>query len=265
MRVSTDVLTVLDRATCQGNALSLAAVGQLDRKLYTDTNKVLEAAGGKWNRKVRAHLFDGDAAEAIEPIILTGEIVSRKVEFQQFDTPPDLAARVIAEARIEPGMQVLEPSAGKGALALPALATGAFVMCIESDLKRCKSLIERSKKPNSQLSVIAPSDFLLEPPISLYDRVVMNPPFAGQADIRHVMHAAKFLIHSSHPWGNRAAGRLVAIMSASIRFRQNRLADEFRAFLEQHQAVIEDLPDRSFKASGTNVNACLVSFDREAA
>ena len=50
-------------------------------------------------------------------------------------------------------------------------------------------------------------------------------------------------------------------MSASIRFRQNRLADEFRAFLAAHNAVIEDLPPGSFKASGTDVKAVLVSLD----
>lgn len=48
MRVENEVPTVLSRAATQGNALTL--FGQLDRRLYDRTNKVLEAAGGKWNR-----------------------------------------------------------------------------------------------------------------------------------------------------------------------------------------------------------------------
>lgn len=71
MRIENDVLTVLARAQTDGNALRL--VGQLDRKLYERVNKVLEAAGGKWNRKAKAHLYEGGAAEAMEQIILTGE------------------------------------------------------------------------------------------------------------------------------------------------------------------------------------------------
>lgn len=246
MRISQDVLSVLDRATCQGNALSLAALSQLDRKLYTDTNKALEAAGGKWNRKAQAHLFDGDAAEAVEPIILTGEIVSRKTELQQFDTPPDLAARVISAARIEPGMRVLEPSAGHGALAEPALDLHAQVDCVEVDPARVEAL--RNIGPFG----LACADFLGEKPAPVYDRVVMNPPFTKGQDIRHVMHAAKFL---------KPGGRLVAIMSSTITFRRGGLFDEFRAFLDFNRASVVDLPAGSFKSSGTGVNACLVSFD----
>ncbi len=43
MKVDNEVLTVLDNAEKEGNALRL--VGQLDRNVYTKTNKVLEAAG----------------------------------------------------------------------------------------------------------------------------------------------------------------------------------------------------------------------------
>lgn len=252
MRVSQDVLAVLDRATCQGNALSLAAVGQLDRALYTATNMALEAAGGKWNRKAQAHLFEGDAAEAIEPIILTGEIVSVRQELQQFDTPSDLAARVIAQARIGRGLAVLEPSAGLGALALPAAAAGGRVMCFEIDAKRAEALVKASANATARLDMVVALDFLQQHPESTYDRVVMNPPFTRGQDIAHVMHAARFL---------KPGGRLVAIMSASITFRQGRLFDEFRAFLDRHRASVVNLPAGSFKASGTGVSTCLVSFD----
>jgi len=52
MQVATDVLAVLSRAEMSGNALKIAE--QLDRNMYQRTNKVLEAAGGKWNRKAQA-------------------------------------------------------------------------------------------------------------------------------------------------------------------------------------------------------------------
>ncbi|GBU18066.1 methyltransferase [Methylobacterium sp.] len=240
---------MLDRATCEGNALSLVALGQLDRKLYTDTNKVLEAAGGKWSRKAKAHLFDGDAAEAVEPIILTGEIVSRKVEFQQFYTPPDLAERVIAAAGILPGMWVLEPSAGRGALAIPALVAGGQVDCVELNRANAEHLDEADR-----FDVVC-CDFLTVASERQYDRVVMNPPFTRDQDIRHVEHALKFLA---------PGGRLVAIMSGGVLFRQGRAAT-FREMVAARGGTIEPLPADSFKASGTSVSTCLVTIDERGA
>ncbi len=55
MKVDQQILQVLSVAHTQGNALTL--YGQLDRKLYERTNKVLDAAGGRWNRKTKGHLF----------------------------------------------------------------------------------------------------------------------------------------------------------------------------------------------------------------
>lgn len=251
MRVSQEVMSVLDRATCDGNALSLVALGNLDRKLYTDTNKVLEAAGGKWNRKAKAHLFEGLASDAIEPIILTGEIVSVRQELQQFYTPADLAERVIAEANIGKRMAVLEPSAGRGALALPAAAAGGLVLCYELDARNCDALVKASATAPARLDMVLQLDFLSTNPGPHYDRVVMNPPFTRDQDIKHVEHALRFL---------KPGGRLVAIMSGGIIFRQGRAA-AFRARVAEMGGTITPLPADSFKTSGTSVNTCLVVID----
>lgn len=113
MRIDQSVLAVLSNALADGNAVRLA--GQLDRKLYERTDKVLNAAGGTWNRKARAHLFDGDAASRLDEIILTGEIVLPKDDFNFFPTPPSIVERMIDLADVQRGMKVLEPSAGRGA------------------------------------------------------------------------------------------------------------------------------------------------------
>ena len=47
MQISKEVLTVLSHATVEPKAVILN--GQLDRKLYTDTDKVLRLMGGKWH------------------------------------------------------------------------------------------------------------------------------------------------------------------------------------------------------------------------
>ena len=76
MKISQDVLQALDAADADGPLLHLR--GQLDRKTYTAVAKVIEAAGGMWVRGRGAHVFDGDAAEAIEPIDESNIIAIRK-------------------------------------------------------------------------------------------------------------------------------------------------------------------------------------------
>ncbi|WP_030248203.1 methyltransferase [Streptomyces sp. NRRL S-455] len=247
MRVSVDVLAVLDRAETDGNALRLT--GQLDRKLYLDTDKVLKAAGGKWNRSKRAHLFDGDAADAIEPVILTGEVVSAKQQFGYFPTPAPVVQQVIDLARIEPGMRVLEPSAGRGALALAAVRAGAVVDCVEIQPEHAEALRDEHH-PDITVTV---GDFLTTDPQGAYDRVVMNPPFARQADITHILHAYEHL---------RPGGRLVSVMSAGVAFRETALTRRFWALLKDVDGWTVTLPDNAFKESGTGVRTVIAVVPR---
>jgi predicted RNA methylase len=241
-QISQDVLKVLDAATIKGALLTLN--GNLDRKLYTDTNKVIEAAGGKWNKKAKAHVFDGEAIDAVEPIILTGEYRLTKQDFGQFDTPELLAEQVVDIADVQAGMAILEPSAGIGRIASAVRRVGAFVTCWEIDEKRAAKLQPVAHSLNV-------GNFLEAEPAPVFDRVVMNPPFAKQDDIRHVSHAFRFL---------RPGGLLVAIMSNSVMFRDNKLTTEFRDFVNAHGGTFEPLPEGSFKSSGTGVNTCVVTM-----
>ena len=94
MKVKQSVLEVLSAAVCRGKELELT--GQLDRKLYLDTNNVLEACGGKWNRKAKAHVFGEEAQPLIDTVIVTGEVRTHR-EDGWFPTPPDLADRLAVE------------------------------------------------------------------------------------------------------------------------------------------------------------------------
>lgn len=246
MRVDKEVLNVLSAAECHGKNLVLT--GQLDRSLYTRTNKVLEAAGGKWSRKCKAHVFDTDASERIEQIILTGDVVVPKDDFEFFPTPPEVVRHVIHLADIRDGMRVLEPSAGQGAIAKAAHSAAADVMIDMYELMPANN--DALHALNLRLSGIGkPVDFLTVEPTPVYDRVVMNPPFSRQADIKHVTHALKFL---------KTDGLLVSVMASSVAFRSNKLTSDFRQLIEDRGGHIEELPDGSFKSSGTMVNTVIV-------
>jgi type I restriction-modification system DNA methylase subunit len=88
-----------------------------------------------------------------------------------------------------------------------------------------------------------------------YDLVVMNPPFDRERDVDHVTHALEFL---------KPGGSLFAIMSAGTEFRETRKAVAFRALVERNGGHFRDLPPGSFRASGTNVNTCIVTMKRAA-
>lgn len=248
MRIKDDVLTVLSSAITEGNAVTLT--GQLDRKLYVETNKVLEAAGGKWNRSAKAHLFeDAEAAKRIDDIILTGEVEIPKDDFDFFPSPEAVVNQALNYlGEIKPGQLLLEPSAGVGAIALAAARRGAVVQCYEFSPVNFKALSEKA-----ELMRVVQADFLTVEPQPIYDFVVMNPPFSSQRDIDHILHAYRFL---------KPGGRLVSVASASVGFRSNRKTVEFRELVESC-GFIEPMSEGSFKESGTMVRTVFVVMDKE--
>ena len=245
-RIDEMTLTILSRVSVEDNKVFLTC-GQLDRKDYQAVNKILELMGGKWNRKGKAHIFPEDPTERLEHVLLTGQIEEPK-KYGYFPTPKKVAEYIIELADISSDHYVLEPSAGQGALADLVLGTGAVVDCIELQSDNVAVLKEKNH------SVIA-GDFLSIPAASVYDRVLMNPPFSKQTDIDHVLHALYFL---------KEGGKLVSIMSAGVLFRDNKKTKDFREMVRSAGGIFERLPEGSFKESGTMVNTCVLVMERTA-
>lgn len=168
-----------------------------------------------------------------------------------FPTPSKVVETMVHYAQIEAGHKVLEPSAGSGAILDELDQWGPediAVTCYEVNCTLA-NILEAKGYP------VHGSDFLraLESD-RRYDRVLMNPPFEKQADIDHVLMALEVL---------EPGGRVVAIMSASPFFRDNGKSRLFRRILEDHTSEVIDLPEGSFKDSGTGVNTKLVIIDKE--
>lgn len=255
------VLDTLAGSDVDGNTLSIPA--QLDPKAYAAVKKVINTLGGKWVRARNTHVWpDGvDVADLLDPVLLTGTVVDERKQFDAFYTPPDVAEQVIDVAKIEPGMSVLEPSAGNGALALPAARAGGDITAYElRDLSWVEHGLNRDDEPrydwgpygDTWIAFWPGVDFLTVTGDRIYDRVIMNPPFSNQQDMRHVRHAADFVA---------PGGRLVAIMSPSFMFRTTKVASEFRDWLDEHPHDITALPDGSFNVSGTGVRTDLLTVD----
>jgi len=154
---------------------------------------------------------------------------------QLFPTPEPIAVKMVELAEIEPGHDVLEPSAGTGNLlkSLPCIRPNGSVTAIE---------INQNLKPYLEpwADNITIDDFLNCHEIGNFDRIIMNPPFSKASDIKHIKHAMTFL---------KPGGRLVALCANGP--RQN---EQLRP-LADHWEV---LPEGSFKQAGTNVNIALM-------
>ena len=150
-----------------------------------------------------------------------------------FPTPDEHANDVIARAGIEPGMRVLEPSAGHGALAVAARDAGATVDAVELSNDLRDILTEKGFN-------LVGSDFMATEPAGEYDAVVMNPPFSNNMDIDHVKHAYAHL---------KPGGRLVAIVSSMAGERSNNKNKQFKEWLNGLGATEEMMPEGSFKNS----------------
>lgn len=242
--VADSILDALKQATILGNSVKLSA--QLEKNDYAKVNKIIEALGGKWNRKSSSHLFPtDDAGDRLADFIQTGKL-DKPEKFGFFPTPAGLAKHLIAMADLSHNSKVLEPSAGIGNLALQCseIVGRSNITCFEIQEKNCIALRKKGFSVKN-------CDFLAETPTAEFDFCILNPPFEKQQDIDHVLHAFKFL---------KPGGTLAAIMSGGISFRSNKKTVDFRTFLDSLDAVVGQNADDAFKESGTMVRTITVKI-----
>jgi hypothetical protein len=160
-----------------------------------------------------------------------------------FPTGGATVESAVDAADIQPGMEVLEPSAGWGHIA----------DYIREQIGVEPDVVELSGKRRELLDAkgynLVGSDFM-EFAGKQYDRIVMNPPFSDGRDIQHVQHAFSLL---------KPGGRLVAIMSESAFFQSNKRAQSFREWLDSMGATNEKLPEGAFMDPSLPVNTSAVA------
>ncbi len=244
--ISPDVMDVLERSKIGERNLSLPE--QLDRKLYMAVNKVIELAGGKWNKSAKCHVFPGDPKRILGMAMEEGEIVDEKKTFQAFYTPEDVALRMVQIAKVKTGMIVLEPSAGEGAIATAIERAGGVASCVEIRP-------EAVAKLKSLGMEVVEMDFLkYNTTRREFAVILMNPPFSNNQDIQHVTHALKLL---------KPGGTLVAIMSPGFTTDSNiSIRKDFAAKVRLYNGTWEALPAGTFKEAGTGVHTIMLTITR---
>ena len=176
-----------------------------------------------------------------------------------FPTPPAVIRELIQHANLDDGMNILEPSAGKGAIARKIFELwSCTIHCVEKNPDFSEML---------QLygfDVIG-SDFIDVKPTPIYDRVIANPPFDKQ--MTHIQRMYEWL---------KPGGKLVTVANAvflepnkqcykaaeySLHKGTGRLYHQFFNWLEATNAQVLHLPKGSFRTASrtTQVDTVIIT------
>lgn len=173
-----------------------------------------------------------------------------KIGKDWYATPEPLGLKMVEWAGVHKGDDVLEPSAGDGAIGrwIPADANGTMI-------EPSSELAARAQMANTSAN-IEKGTFENHNTMIKYDAVVMNPPFgnAGKIALEHVIKACKHL---------REGGRIVALVP-----RSPNLDKGLETFLDSHEgrefylgaSVI--LPSSTFVNANTSVNTRIIILER---
>lgn len=188
-----------------------------------------------WLKGLQAGTYDADDAAAARAARI--QELTEQVRFSKipgfFPTPDALVRKVMEWAELDssqPGMQILEPSAGMGSIADAIREAGHVPICFEIN-NELSDILEAKGHHNHR------GNFLGHAPVAAFDRVLMNPPFENGQDAAHVWHAYRFL---------KPGGRLVAIVSPGFQMSRGQ---KFAEWLENVGAAVIENPEGSFKSS----------------
>lgn len=239
---------ILMHCTLENNIMKLPQV-QFNKKSYAEAKKWIEEAGGSWQGgKVQGFTFPFNA-ERVFNILHEGKRCNLQQEFQFFATPPEVADWLVMLAGgVHEDEKVLEPSAGTGAIidAIHRSCKDLVVDCFEL-MPENKELL--SKKSNIN---ILGDDFTTYD-LGLYDKIIANPPFSKNQDIRHVRRMYEHLNNG---------GTVAVIMSCHWKIASEKECADFRKWLKDVHAKICDIEEGSFKQSGTGIETTAVIIQK---
>lgn len=227
-------------------------VGRVSDAEYDVLKPIIESLGGHWREREKAFVFGIDVEKEIKAVFennlnvsqewLNNWIEQHKTQF--FPTPKPIAERVVELAGIRENQSVLEPSAGRGNL-LDCLSVRCQIVAVEPLIENTEYL----EKKGYNYCVSTFED--IYDALPCFDRVIMNPPFYGQRDIKHFLMAYNLL---------KDGGVIVGILSENALYYNTELTKNFNSFLKEHNAYIEPVPFHSFEESGTTIDTVIIKI-----
>lgn len=239
---------ILRHCTLEDNVLKLPQV-QFNKKSYAEAKKWIEEAGGSWQGgKVQGFTFPFNA-ERVFSILREGKRCNLQQDFQFFATPPEVADWLVMLAGgVHEDEKVLEPSAGTGAIidAIHRSCPDVIVDCYEL-MPENKEIL--SKKDNIRIL----GDDFTKCDVAQYDKIIANPPFSKNQDIRHVRRMYECL---------NPGGVLAAITGPHWEFGSESECKDFRQWLEDNGGKKFEIEEGTFKESGTGTKTIAIVINK---
>lgn len=204
---------------------------------HKEAVRVLEYLGAVSTGDGFVFEFPYQAGDVLDLLVASG-CIPDAVSHQYYPTPALVADEAIAMLGATPEDEVLEPSAGQGALA-ERLPNREKVTCVE--LSELHAAVLSGKGFGY---VLAGVDFLewAKTTAQRFDKVIQNPPFSEGRHLLHLRAAAGLL---------KPGGRLVSVLPASAKGK-----DVLPGFALQWSEVFVDEFD------GTGVSVVIVAAER---
>ena len=239
---------ILMHCTLEDNILKLPQV-QFNKKSYAEAKKWIEEAGGSWmGGKVQGFTFPFNA-ERVFSILHKGKRCNLQQDFQFFATPPEVADWLVMLAGgVHEDEKILEPSAGTGAIidAIHRSCPDVIVDCYEL-MPENKEIL--SKKDN----ICILGDDFTKCDVAQYDKIIANPPFSKNQDIRHVRRMYECL---------NPGGVLAAITGPHWEFGSESECKDFRQWLEDNGGKKFEIEEGTFKESGTGTKTIAIVINK---
>lgn len=239
---------ILRHCTLEDNVLKLPQV-QFNKKSYAEAKKWIEEAGGSWQGgKVQGFTFPFNA-ERVFSILRECKRCNLQQDFQFFATPPEVADWLVMLAGgVHEDEKVLEPSAGTGSIidAIHRSCPDVIVDCYEL-MPENKEIL--AKKDNIRIL----GDDFTKCDVAQYDKIIANPPFSKNQDIRHVRRMYECL---------NPGGVLAAITGPHWEFGSESECKDFRQWLEDNGGKKFEIEEGTFKESGTGTKTIAIVINK---
>lgn len=237
---------------------------------YDRLRWVMESYGGRWNERCKGfkfNEFDDEKLKSIKADLSVGFVnLSEEKRTREkdafFPTPVKVVDKMIETANLKPDSIMLESSAGTGRILDEAKkiinSVGNFVV-IEMNGERQRILRDKGYKVDFNGTFedsLKDSETLKK--IKNCDKVVINPPFKNDSDVKHLLISYMFCADKAD---------VVSILQENSLYydRQiHRVFKEFLSLIGKDAYEVVSLPAGSFKDELTTVDTVIFHIKKRA-
>lgn len=235
---------------------------------YDRLRWVMESYGGRWNERCKGfkfNEFDDEKLKSIKADLSVGFVnLSEEKRTREkdafFPTPVKIVDKMIETANLKPDSIMLESSAGTGRIldeAKKVINSIDNFVVIEMNSERQRILRDKGYKVDFNGTFedsLKDSETLKK--IKNCDKVVINPPFKNDSDVKHLLISYMFCADNAD---------VVSILQENSLYydRQiHRVFKEFLSLIGKDAYEVVSLPAGSFKDELTTVDTVIIHIKK---